>query len=153
MGYLGRRYTFDGAPPGLEELVASAQKKGALQINFDGDKDRANIAFECHCPGIIRLDRKDDTIFLSGESAHASVLIALLDVCMREASGTTTLQDSTACALPLPLTEAFIAQEVRRMNRIAIAVMLYLSAVVLLVLAGLFGAAWLIIRIVSNSVA
>jgi hypothetical protein len=151
MGYLGRRYEFDGAPPGLEELVTSAQKKGALQINFDGGGNIAKIAFECHSPGIVSLHREDDSIFLSCASAQASVLINLLDVCMREAGGTKKVQNSSARALPLPLTEAYVAQEVRRTNRIAIAVSLYLSTILLLVLAGLIGVAWLIIWGFSNA--
>jgi hypothetical protein len=145
MGYVFRRYDFHAAPPALAQLVGAAELKGALPISFAGAGQMADIAFECHRPGVVSLVRQVDSISIQGESADTSVLIDLLDACIREAGGTSPWDDATARILPLPLTQRFIAQEVRHMHRIALGVVLFLAAGAVAALAGGSAILWFMV--------
>jgi hypothetical protein len=153
MGYLIRPFDFEDEPPQLGRFLEIAIERGGMPIALiDSAESVAVFAFECHRAGTVEIRRENARIWMCSDSTDASVLIDLLDLCIKDAGGKRREIPQDGQALPLPLTEKYIANEARRIRRIAARMSIYFLSVAVLVSTLILTSAWFLMKWIIHAV-
>ncbi|MDJ0910254.1 MAG: hypothetical protein QNI99_13735 [Woeseiaceae bacterium] len=147
MALIGAPYRFEDEAPSVTELHERAEQLGGLPITVTlrpGRSDEFEFEFE-FLPGIVRVSRSSEGLFLGSETGAAPVLFDLLCLVLEERGGRVPGREKRV-ELELPLSEEGVERttnEFRKMmDGFARRAAIMLAVVVVLCLGVLSAVVW-----------
>jgi len=137
MSYMVRPYKFLTEPPELESVVSEAEELSGLKIELIKIElegvERVRVQF-ANSSGNIDMERTRNEITVSGHDVEATILVGLLDRCLREAKGDPGGADYKQPTFPITIAD--VNRENRKQKRLFGVSMVFMGCVYIAVFVG-----------------